>query len=149
AGAAAPDGRSPANLDVASYVRVAVDGDAGAARDALAREVSSYCALPAYAEHFARQGFGDGVAAIRSAYREGGTEAAIDAVPEDMLLSLGWYGRPDEAPTDIVARYAAAGLDHLVVRVVVSGDDVTGAVERVLEALSRRPLPSRGSGGLE
>lgn len=144
AAAAAPDGRSPARVEVASYARVAVDDDAGAARDALAREVSAYCALPAYAEHFARQGFEDGVAAIRSAYREGGTDAAVDAVPESMLSSLGWYGRPDETPTDLISRFAAAGLDHLVVRVVVSGNDAVASVERVLEALSRTPLTAPG-----
>lgn len=140
AAAAAPDGRSPAGVQVATYVRIAVDGDVGAARAALAREVSRYCALPAYADHFARQGFDDGVSRIRSAYREGGAEAAAAAVPESMLSALGWYGRPDDAPADLFARYGATGLDHLVARVVVPGEDAVGAVGAVLESISRGPI---------
>lgn len=140
AAAAAPDGRPPAAVEVAAYVRVAVDDDVGAARTALAREVTRYCALDAYAEHFARQGFEGEVSRIRSAHREDGLAAAIDAVPESMLLALGWYGRPADTPADLFARYAGAGLDHLVARVVVPGADAVAAVEGVLGSLSRLPL---------
>lgn len=133
-------GRAQTEVDVAAYVRVAVDEDRIAARDALATEVSRYCALPAYAEHFGRQGFADTVGAIKDAYRTGGAEAAVAAVPEGMLRRLGWYGTPDDLPTAAFARYAAAGLKHLIARVVVVGDDAVASVRTVIGALAGLPV---------
>jgi probable F420-dependent oxidoreductase len=136
AGAAgSPEGRDPAKTYVGAYVRVAVDEDRDRARRALAREISSYLALDAYAEHFRRQGFGDEVATVKSAYREGGADAATDAVPEVMLSDLGWYGTPDDDPTGTIERYASSGLDELVARVVVTGDEPVGSVRAVLDAI--------------
>ncbi len=126
-GAAAPE--------VAGYVRVAVSEDRQAARLALAREMANYCALPAYADHFERQGFGNEVANVKSEYQEGGSRAAAEAVPEDMLGELGWYGTPDDNPASTLARYAEAGLDHLVARVVVVGDDAVESLRAVAESL--------------
>lgn len=132
-GSAEEHGRS---VEVATYVRVAVDDDRGAARAALAREIGRYAALPAYAEHFRRQGFGDAVTAVKSAFKAGGPEAVPGALDDDVLFSLGWYGTPDDDPWDVLDRYAVAGLDHLVARVVVTRADPIGAVERTLSALS-------------
>ncbi len=133
-------GRAQTQVDIAAYVRVAVDEDQQAARRALAAEISRYCALPAYAEHFARQGFEEAVETIKSAYRDGGTEAARDAVPEAMLRRLGWYGTPDDVPTSTFARYAAAGLKNLVARIVVVGDDTVASVRTAVDALSDVPV---------
>lgn len=120
----------------AAYVRIAVDADTGAARAALAREFGRYCALPAYASHFERQGLGDAVAAVKSAYREGGPAAVADAVTDDVLQVVGWYGGPDDDPGPTLQSYAAAGLDHLVARVVVTGDDAEASVRAVVGALT-------------
>lgn len=139
AAARAERGRTQTEVDVASYVRVAVDEDQQAARRALAAEISRYCALPAYAEHLSRQGFADDVEAIRSAYRDAGGDAAVEAVPERMLRRLGWYGTPDDVPTSTFARYAAAGLKHLVARVVVVDGDPVASVEAAIGALSGLP----------
>lgn len=130
------DGRTPSSVDVAAYVRVAVHDDGDAARDALARQVSRYIALPAYADHLTRQGFREGVEAVRAAYRSGGPDAAAEAVPEAMLRGLGWYGTPSESP-GALARYSKAGLDLLVARVVVVGDDPAASVRAVADALAR------------
>jgi probable F420-dependent oxidoreductase len=136
AGAArAEDGKAPADVEVAAYVRVAVAEDAEVARLALAREISRYCALPAYAAHFTRQGFGAGVEETKEAYREVGAEAAAAAVPDRMLLALGWYGTPADDPAAMLARYDDAGLDHLVARVGVTDDDPVVSVRRTLAVL--------------
>jgi probable F420-dependent oxidoreductase len=129
-------GRTAAEVPVATYVRVAVDPDRDRARRALAREIGQYAALPAYASHFERQGFGDAVAAVKAAYRGGGADAVPDALDDGVLFALGWYGTPDDDPRDALDAYAAAGLDHLVARVVVPGDDPVGAVRHVLAALA-------------
>lgn len=132
-------GRVPSSVDVAAYVRVAVGEDRTAARDALAREVSNYIALPAYAQHFARQGFAQAVDDVKAAFREDGPDAAIRAVPEGMLRDLGWYGTPTDS-AGALARYANGGLDHLIARVVPVGGDVVGSIERVGHVLARLNL---------
>lgn len=139
AAARAGSGRVPSSVDVAAYVRVAVHEDRAAAREALARQISNYIALPAYAEHFARQGFADAVDAVKAAYREGGSDAAVGAVPEGMLHELGWYGTPSDSP-GALARYANGGLDHLIARVIPVGGDVTGSVGMVADTLARLSL---------
>lgn len=136
--AASPDGRTPSGLDVAAYVRIAVASDPDAARRALARQFGRYCALPAYAEHFSRQGLGTAVDDVKRAYRGGGPDAVAEAVPDTVLERVGWYGTPDDVPTPL-ARYAAGGLDHLVARVVVVGDDAVASVRDVSDALARLP----------
>lgn len=128
-------GVDAADREVAGYVRVAVSEDRQAARLALAREVANYCALPAYAQHLERQGFGKAVAGVKSEYQEGGARAAAEAVPEEMLLELGWYGTPHDNPASTLARYAQAGLGHLVARVVVVGADAVESLRAVAKTL--------------
>ncbi|MDX1620531.1 MAG: LLM class flavin-dependent oxidoreductase [Nitriliruptorales bacterium] len=128
--------REGGESEVAAYVRVAVHDDREVARRALARELGRYCALPAYAEHLARQGHGDTVERVKSAYKGGGSDAIADTLSDDTLLDLGWFGTPSDDPGPTLHRYAQAGLDHLVARVVVPGDDVEGAVRGTLSALA-------------
>lgn len=121
--------------EVVTYVRVAVDADRDRARAALAREVGGYCALPAYAEHLRRQGLGHVVEGVKSAYKAGGAEAVPGAIADEDLLRLGWYGTPDDDPGPTLGRYADAGLDHLVARVVVTGADPVSSVRACVAAL--------------
>ncbi|HEX9888564.1 MAG TPA: LLM class flavin-dependent oxidoreductase [Nitriliruptorales bacterium] len=120
---------------VATYVRVAVSSSGDAARAALAQQVGQYAALPAYASHFDRQGFGDTVQAIRAAYKAGGRDAIPDAIDDDVLGQLGWWGTPDDDPAVALGAYERAGLDHLVARVVVVGDDAAASVRDAVTAL--------------
>ena len=129
--------------EVASYVRVAVAEDREAARGALAREIGGYCALPAYAAHFERQGLGDAVARVKQAHRDGGGPSELaNALGEDVLAQLGWYGTPADDLGDLLARYRDAGLDHLVARVVVTGDEAVGDVHRVVRGLDPHTAPA-------
>ena len=134
--AATDAGRDPAEVEVATYVRIAVAEDREAARGALAREIGGYCALPAYAAHFERQGLGDAVARVKQAHKDGGGPGDLaDALGEDVLGRLGWYGTPTDDLTEWLASYRDAGLDHLVARVVATGTDATADVHRVVRAL--------------
>lgn len=132
--AAAAAGRD--GVEVATYVRVAIDRDRDAARAALAREIGAYCALPAYADHLTRQGFGATVERVKAAFRDAGADAVPAAFDDDVLLQLGWFGTPGDDPTPVLASYAESGLDHLVARVVVVGDDAARSVEAVVDALA-------------
>jgi probable F420-dependent oxidoreductase len=136
--AAVDAGRAADDVEVASYVRVAVDDDADRARASLAREIGQYCALPAYAAHLSRQGFGDAVDRAKSAHREGADAAGLaDALGDDVLAAFGWAGRPSDDPTSMLDRYRDAGLDHLVLRVVVTGDDAVDSIHGVVRAFDR------------
>jgi probable F420-dependent oxidoreductase len=139
-------GRRPGEVDIAAYVRIAVDEDRDAARSALGREISTYCALPAYAEHFSRQGFQSGVETVKDAHKQGGAEAAAAAVPERMLRSFGWFGVPHEYPAAIIGRYRASGLQHLVARVVTVGDDPWRSIDAVITAMTHPAGPFNGPG---
>lgn len=122
--------------EVAGYVRIAVAEDRDDARRALAREIGAYCALPAYAAHFERQGLDEAVARVKEAHQAGGgPDDLADALGEEALGQLGWYGTPTDDIGPALARYEQAGLDHLVARVVVTGDDAVADVHRVVRAL--------------
>lgn len=122
--------------EVAAYVRVAVGEDREAARGALAREIGAYSALPAYAAHFERQGLGDAVARVKQAHKDGGGPADLaDALGDEAMGRLGWYGTPADDLGGMLSAFASGGLDHLVARVVVTGDDPVDDIHRVVRAL--------------
>lgn len=125
--------RNPEAL-TSTYVRIAVDPDRDAARAALADQFGRYAALPAYAAHFERQGLGDAVQAVRQGHRDG--MPATDAVSDDDLRLVGWWGSPDDDPSDVFGDFATAGLTHLVARLVVVGDDPSVSAGHLLRALA-------------
>lgn len=135
--AAAHDaGRDP--VEIAAYVRVAVADDRDAARRSLATEIGSYAALPAYAAHLARQGFGDAVDRVKAAHRGGAdAEGIAAALGDDTIDALGWAGTPADDPGALLDRLDAAGLDHAVLRVVATGDDPADSVMSVTRAFDR------------
>jgi probable F420-dependent oxidoreductase len=134
--ARAGTGRDPDEVEVATYVRVAVADDRDAAVAALAREIAGYAALPAYAAHFERQGFGDAVERVKAAHRAGADDAGkAEALGDELLSQLGWAGTPADDPGGALAAYRDAGLDHLVARVVVVGDDPAASVHQVVRTL--------------
>jgi probable F420-dependent oxidoreductase len=136
--AAAGAGRGREEVEVATYVRVAVDADRDRARAALAREIGQYCALPAYAAHFERQGFGDAVRRVKDAHRAGADPNGLaEALGDDTLAQLGWAGTPTDDPGAMLDTYRDAGLDHLILRVVVSGEDAVDSVHDVVRAFDR------------
>jgi probable F420-dependent oxidoreductase len=133
--AARAAGRDPAEVEVAAYVRVAVHRDADAARGALATQIGTYGALPAYAAHLERQGHGAALARARQVRRDGGdAQALAAALGDEVLDDLGWAGSWDDDPAGTLARYEAAGLDHLVARVVVV-DDPAADIQTVVRSL--------------
>ena len=127
-------GRDPDDVEVAAYVRVAVAEDRDAARVALARQIAAYCALPAYAAHLERQGFGDAVARVAAARGADGEEL-LEAVGDDALAGLGWAASPGDDPAAMLDGYRDAGLDLFVARVVTVGDDPVDSVHQVVRSL--------------
>jgi 5,10-methylenetetrahydromethanopterin reductase len=110
--------------EIAAYVRVALAADRGAARAALAHQIASYWVY--YAEHFAHQGLESAVAAASRAYDSGGIESLAEALDEELVLALGWYGTTNDDIRPFLQRFEAAGLDHFIARLVPVGDPLAG-----------------------
>lgn len=130
-------GRDAGEVEVAAYVRVAVAEERDNARAALARAIVSYAALPAYAAHVERQGFGPAITRASTARAEGaGLHDVADALGDDCLGALGWAGTPADDPQALLASYRDAGLDHLVLRVVTHSDDPVHDIAAVTRTFS-------------
>jgi alkanesulfonate monooxygenase SsuD/methylene tetrahydromethanopterin reductase-like flavin-dependent oxidoreductase (luciferase family) len=123
-------GRDPAEVPFAQYIRVCIDDDEQAARRAFATQVLGYAmARPGqptdrgYRAHFGRMGFEEILTELE-ARRESGTPLAelVDALPAELLLRVGYYGRADGAAAAL--KRLSQGLDEAMVRVITvrSGD---------------------------
>ncbi|MFW5933945.1 MAG: hypothetical protein ACOCT8_04355, partial [Actinomycetota bacterium] len=91
-----------------------------------------------------RQGFGPALERAERARRAdaSGLELA-DALGAETLDALGWAGAPEDDPGPVLDRYREAGLDHLVLRVVATGDEPVDDVHATIRAFDRF-TPARG-----
>jgi len=128
--AASNSGR--ATPEIAAYVRVAMSLDRGAARRALAEQIAYFWQW--YGRHFSAQLSDEAAARARAAYARRGAEGVAGALDDESLFALGWYGTPADDIGAMLESYAAAGLEHLIVRVVPVGDPVD-SLDRVIAAL--------------
>ena len=123
-------GRDPGDVPFALYIRVCIDENEDAARRAFATQVLTYAmARPGapkdrgYRAHFARMGFDDVLSELE-ARRDSGTPVAelVDSVPKDLLLEVGYFGRPSGAGEAM--KRLSRGLDEAMVRLITvrSGD---------------------------
>jgi F420-dependent oxidoreductase-like protein len=109
----------PDGFDVAPMVRVAIDDDIEAARDALrptiAMYVGSYGSRGAnfYRDLVVRFGFGDAAHAIQDAALAGRRDDAIAAVPDALIDAVALVG-PREAVRDRLGAFADAGATTLL-----------------------------------
>lgn len=120
--------------EIAAYVRIAIGADGEAARRALASEIGFYWSM--YGKHFLAQELGPSARAAAEAFARGGEEAAAAALDDDVLLKLGWCGTPADDLGPVLAEYAAAGVEHLIARVVPVGDAFE-SLRAVLASLER------------
>ena len=118
--------------EIATYVRIAVAEDRHVARAALAAEVANYWQY--YGEHFAGQKLGPSCDVANAATGRG-RDAVAAALGDDVLLSLGWYGTPDDDPAEFLAGYGRAGVDHVIARSLRLDDPVV-SFRRVVDLLA-------------
>jgi alkanesulfonate monooxygenase SsuD/methylene tetrahydromethanopterin reductase-like flavin-dependent oxidoreductase (luciferase family) len=117
-------GRDPAEVPFAQYIRVCIDDDEEAARRTFATQVLGYAmARPGqpktmgYRAHFGRMGFDDLLNQLEARRDAGEPLAAlIDSVPPQLLLKVGYYGRPSGAAEAL--QQLAQGLDEAIVRLL-------------------------------
>jgi F420-dependent oxidoreductase-like protein len=109
----------PEGFDVAPMVRVAIDEDVAAARDALrptiALYVGSYGSKGAnfYRDLVARFGFGDAAGAIQDAALDGRRDDATAAVPDELIDAVALVG-PPQMIRDRLDAFEAAGVTSLL-----------------------------------
>lgn len=130
-------GRDPSEIRVVEYIRVAIDDDVAAARRALARSSLPYVLARegevrnvGYRRHFARMGF-DAALAELTARRDRGAspDELADAVPEELLRGVGYFGPASDAPRAV--ERLSEGLDLPIVRLV----RVRGGADSVLATI--------------
>jgi alkanesulfonate monooxygenase SsuD/methylene tetrahydromethanopterin reductase-like flavin-dependent oxidoreductase (luciferase family) len=95
-------------FDIVAAVPAAVTGEPAEARDRLRRELVPYFSLPFYRAMLERSGFEDDVAGFDRGMRDGGPEAAAQAISDRFLGTLAAVGSPEQA-TATVRRYADGG----------------------------------------
>jgi alkanesulfonate monooxygenase SsuD/methylene tetrahydromethanopterin reductase-like flavin-dependent oxidoreductase (luciferase family) len=138
---AARAGRAPDQVPIMMYIRVCVDHDVEAARDAFARQLLGYAmARPGidpslgYRGHFGRMGFEEVLSDLEARRDKGAPVDELAAlVPEELLRTVGYYGPPEGAAA--AYRRLSEGLDETVVRVITARPGIEPVVA-TLEALA-------------
>ena len=143
---AARAGRGPGEVPMTMYIRVCIDDDVAAARQALGLQVLGYAmgrpGVPQTAGYrglFGEMGF-DAELTELEARRDRGTALAelVAAAPDEMLHAVGYFGPAAGAP-EAFARLSA-GLDETIVRVVTARpgpEPVRAAMTALTPALIR------------
>jgi alkanesulfonate monooxygenase SsuD/methylene tetrahydromethanopterin reductase-like flavin-dependent oxidoreductase (luciferase family) len=138
---AARAGREPGSVPLTMYIRVCVDDDVAAARQAFGAQVIGYAlgrpGIPqdaGYRGLFAQMGFDEELTDLEQRRASGATMAELVAVTPDRLLqAVGYYGPAYAAPAAFAR--LSAGLDETVVRVITARPGLEPVVE-ALEALT-------------
>jgi alkanesulfonate monooxygenase SsuD/methylene tetrahydromethanopterin reductase-like flavin-dependent oxidoreductase (luciferase family) len=123
-------GRDGQQVPFALYIRVCIDDDEDAARRAFAAQVLGYALVRpgqptdrGYRGHFARMGFDELLTDLERRRAAGAAmRELVDAVPSELLLRVGYFGKPAAAAEAM--RRLSAGLDEAIVRLITvrSGD---------------------------
>lgn len=133
-------GRAPGSCSVYAYVHVGVC-DRDEALPAARRDLFSYAVVPAYANAFARAGFGDEVEALRAAFDSGDRDGAVAAISDRMVDAIDICGDASTVAGAVQA-YRDAGVDVPVVMPMPWGPDRRGVVMDTIAATApsrRRP----------
>jgi alkanesulfonate monooxygenase SsuD/methylene tetrahydromethanopterin reductase-like flavin-dependent oxidoreductase (luciferase family) len=85
-------GRSRSDVDVAVYVRTCVTDEREPVREALARDITGYAIVNAYARFFEECGFSEEVEAVNAAWKAGDRAGAVKAISDRVLDGLGAVG---------------------------------------------------------
>ena len=128
-------GRTLGDFEVASFIRTCVTDDPAAARETLARDITGYATVDAYASFFRNAGFGEEVDLVNAAWRAGDRSGAVKQVSPRFLDGLGVVG-PEAFCRERIAEFTRAGLTQPVIVPFApgSGGDARSAQLRTLRA---------------
>jgi len=105
--------RRLADVDVSVYVRTCVTDERPSVREALARDITGYAIVNAYARFFEECGFAAEVEAVNRAWQAGDRAGAVKGISERVLDGLGAIGTA-EACREQIAAFARAGVTPVV-----------------------------------
>jgi alkanesulfonate monooxygenase SsuD/methylene tetrahydromethanopterin reductase-like flavin-dependent oxidoreductase (luciferase family) len=135
---AARAGRDPGAVPMTMYIRVCIDDDAAAARQAFAAQVLGYAmgrpGIPqgaGYRGLFAQMGFGGELGELEQRRDRGAVmPELVAAVSDEMLQAVGYYGPAGPAPAAFAR--LSDGLDEAIVRIITTRP----GLERVVQAMT-------------
>jgi alkanesulfonate monooxygenase SsuD/methylene tetrahydromethanopterin reductase-like flavin-dependent oxidoreductase (luciferase family) len=119
-------GREPGSVPMTMYIRVCIDDDVAAARQALGAQVLGYgMGQPGspqnagYRGLFAQMGFDQELTELEARRDKGAAlPELVAAASDDMLQAVGYYGPAAAAPTAFAR--LSAGLDEAIVRIITA-----------------------------
>jgi alkanesulfonate monooxygenase SsuD/methylene tetrahydromethanopterin reductase-like flavin-dependent oxidoreductase (luciferase family) len=134
-------GREPGSVPMTMYIRVCIDDDVAAARQALGAQVLGYAmgrpGIPQNAGYrglFGQMGFDEELTELEERRDKGATLLElVAATPDEMLHSVGYYGPAAAAPAALAR--LSAGLDEAIVRVITARPGL-GPVREAMAALT-------------
>jgi probable F420-dependent oxidoreductase len=126
-------GRTLDGFEIAAFVRTCVTDEPELARRTLAREITGYAIVDAYARFFRSCGYGAEMDAIGQAWAAGDRAAAVAQVSDRLLDGLGVIGGA-EFCRDRIAEFAAAGLRQPVIVPFSPDPDPRPALLRTIRA---------------
>jgi alkanesulfonate monooxygenase SsuD/methylene tetrahydromethanopterin reductase-like flavin-dependent oxidoreductase (luciferase family) len=123
---AARAGRAPGTVPMTMYIRVCIDDDVAAARQAFGAQVLGYAmgrpGTPqgaGYRGLFAQMGFDAELSELELRRDRGAAmPELVDAASDEMLHAVGYYGPPGLAPAAFAR--LSAGLDEAIVRIITA-----------------------------
>lgn len=107
-------GRTLDRFEVAAFVRTCVTDDADAARQWLARDITGYATVDAYANFFRSSGFAAEIDALQAAWKAGDRGGAVKQITPRVLDALGLVG-PEASCRARMQEFVSAGLTMPVV----------------------------------
>lgn len=129
-------GRPVGSCTIYAYVHVAVC-DREAALPHARKDLFSYAVVPAYAKAFERAGFGDEIAALRTAHAQRDREGAVAAVSDRMADAIDICGDAAVVGAAVTA-YRDAGVEVPVVMPMPWGQDRRQVLDDTLRAVAGR-----------
>jgi probable F420-dependent oxidoreductase len=123
------EGRRLSDLDVAVYVRTCVTDEAGPVREALARDITGYAIVGAYARFFRDCGFSEEVESVNRAWKAGDQANAVKGISDRVLDGLGAVGSADRCREQIAA-FARTGVTPVVLPFASPGPDARASMLR-------------------
>jgi probable F420-dependent oxidoreductase len=126
-------GRTLADVDVAVYVRTCVTDAREAVRQALAREITGYAIVNAYARFFADSGFAEEVDAVRRAWNAGDRAGAVKGISDRVLDGLGAVGTAEQCREQVDA-FARTGATPVVLPFAPSGPEARASMLRTFRS---------------
>jgi alkanesulfonate monooxygenase SsuD/methylene tetrahydromethanopterin reductase-like flavin-dependent oxidoreductase (luciferase family) len=138
---AARAGRAAGSVPLTMYIRVCVDDDVAAARQALGAQVLGYAmgqpGIPETAGYrglFTQMGFGAQLSELEQRRAQGARlPELVAAAPDEMLQAVGYFGPAATAPAAF--QRLSAGLDEAIVRIITARPGLAPVIE-AMEALA-------------